>query len=187
MPSRTSMRPAHCAREVLAARRAPQTPQGYFNEARALCAGSWSHDHRAGRHDGTSMRPAHCAREVWPKAGRDHRRPQTSMRPAHCARASLKYPEGQQAMEAVHPTSRAQCAGLIEVKRHPLQVVEVVKTSRAQCAGLIEVCGVTLRVLLLSRTSRAQCAGSFDYFNYLKRVPLDFNEARALCAGSSRK
>ena len=58
----TSMRPAHCAREVL------------------MVLGI------VGRGVETSMRPAHCAREVPIHAVMELALLPTSMRPAHCAR-----------------------------------------------------------------------------------------------------
>ena len=60
-----SMRPAHCAREVSV--QAPRWRPLHlgFNEARALCAGSFSVDEvDADPLTYASMRPAHCAREV---------------------------------------------------------------------------------------------------------------------------
>ena len=60
-----SMRPAHCAREVVVQSPDFVSAVSGFNEARALCAGSSPLFHLLdGGVDAASMRPAHCAREV---------------------------------------------------------------------------------------------------------------------------
>ena len=59
-----SMRPAHYAREVAGGWRRCLRRSGRFNEARALCAGSFRRPADALAAGLASMRPAHYAREV---------------------------------------------------------------------------------------------------------------------------
>ena len=57
-----------------------------FNEARALCAGSWGGLRRGCGVHQPSMRPAHYAREVVAGNAAEALRKAPSMRPAHYAR-----------------------------------------------------------------------------------------------------
>ena len=59
-----SMRPAHYAREVASASLSRWRSCKRFNEARALCAGSWQGQEANEWTPKASMRPAHYAREV---------------------------------------------------------------------------------------------------------------------------
>ena len=156
-----SMRPAHCAREVLSfCLRYPSTIT-CFNEARALCAGSSVFEAVKRLVPLASMRPAHCAREVLGHhlfAGRVQR---ASMRPAHCARE-------------------------VPVRQGRGDPHRAASMRPAHCAR--EVGGGGLRQKPAHRASMrpAHCAREVPVLDEAgSKVSSSFNEARALCAGSS--
>ena len=82
-----SMRPAHYAREVRRRGTCRPARAPRFNEARALCAGSYRRRRQAGR-DGRRFNEARalCAGSLGTDNNRSDDHDQASMRPAHYAR-----------------------------------------------------------------------------------------------------
>ena len=97
-----------------------------FNEARALCAGSSRKSSPRRKNEVASMRPAHYAREVLGATDEAIRHINASMRPAHYAREVLPpvfpgLPRRSASMRPAHYAREVGVGGTIELDLASLQ------------------------------------------------------------------
>ena len=132
-----SMRPAHCAREVLLVEASAARKTSRFNEARALCAGSYP------------LLPKKSASQIL-----------ASMRPAHCAREVRKRNRRKRLCLSCFNEARALCAGSSSAASAPGCAWPRFNEARALCAGSLPGAHRLGRRPRRFNEARALCAGS---------------------------
>ena len=180
-----SMRPAHCAREVSTRRRPSCTSAPTFNEARALCAGSWSRRRcRTGAANPFNEARALCAGSwAWCSKSSDSPLAFNEAR-ALCA-GSCRASAGSRPAPSFNE-ARALCAGSWPVAAISTSIWLCPSMRPAHCAREVVESNSVLDIGRAPSMRPAHCAREVVNLQSWNGMEIQsFNEARALCAGSS--